>query len=330
MLVGTLGNIRAASQTQYAIEEQNVLQQISSASTVAGYSPLEIPQISAHAKVDTVNGVSLSAAPILAFPSPPGGSVTFPVGTNNSPTEPTGSGYNNYFVILGGDNGSGAFTFTMGNATARPTLSLNTASPVFPPTPLLVSGGTWTGGAIFLDPTVTNTLTYNVSAFTTYSNGLGGKITYHLLNTNGNAIVPKQQSLYIPTVGFTSPPLATFTISTNAMTAGQTYIVQADFGQIENVNTQSFTGTGISGSPGGAASDTSSTFITIQTVPELACISAGNQVIVSWPSTVSGWTLQTNNNLATGAWGNYLGSVGNNSATNSHPAGTLFFRLTHP
>jgi len=57
---------------------------------------------------------------------------------------------------------------------------------------------------------------------------------------------------------------------------------------------------------------------------------AGNQAIVSWSPSVTGWTLQTNNNLATGVWGNYAGPVVNNSATNSPPTGNLFFRLTHP
>jgi hypothetical protein len=61
--------------------------------------------------------------------------------------------------------------------------------------------------------------------------------------------------------------------------------------------------------------------------PLLAITYSGNQAIVSWPSSATGWTLQTNNNLATGAWGNYAGSVVNNIATNSPPTGNLFFRL---
>jgi hypothetical protein len=64
--------------------------------------------------------------------------------------------------------------------------------------------------------------------------------------------------------------------------------------------------------------------------PLLTITYSGNQAIVSWPSSVTGWTLQTNNNLATGAWGNYAGSAVNNSVTNSPPTGNLFFRLTHP
>jgi hypothetical protein len=64
--------------------------------------------------------------------------------------------------------------------------------------------------------------------------------------------------------------------------------------------------------------------------PLLTITYAGNQAIVSWSPSVTGWTLQTNNNLATGVWGNYAGPVINNSATNSPPTGNVFFRLTHP
>jgi hypothetical protein len=70
----------------------------------------------------------------------------------------------------------------------------------------------------------------------------------------------------------------------------------------------------------------------VQTVgaPLLTITYAGNQAIVSWSPSATGWTLQTNNSLATGSWGNYLGAVVNNSVTNSPPTGNLFFRLTHP
>ena len=64
--------------------------------------------------------------------------------------------------------------------------------------------------------------------------------------------------------------------------------------------------------------------------PALTITYSGNQAVVSWPSSVTGWTLQTNGNLATGIWGNYLGTVSNNSVTNAPPKGTLFFRLSHP
>jgi uncharacterized repeat protein (TIGR01451 family) len=65
--------------------------------------------------------------------------------------------------------------------------------------------------------------------------------------------------------------------------------------------------------------------------PLLLTISySNNAAIVSWTPTVTGWTLQTNNHLATGDWGNYAGPVINNQATNSPPTGNVFFRLMHP
>ena len=64
--------------------------------------------------------------------------------------------------------------------------------------------------------------------------------------------------------------------------------------------------------------------------PLLTITYAGNQAIISWPVSVTGYTLQTNNNLTTGNWGNYAGSVVNNSATNAPPKGNVFFRLMHP
>jgi hypothetical protein len=64
--------------------------------------------------------------------------------------------------------------------------------------------------------------------------------------------------------------------------------------------------------------------------PLLTITYIGNQAIVSWSPSATGWALQTNANLATPTWGNYLGPVVNNSTTNSPPKGTVFFRLTHP
>jgi hypothetical protein len=64
--------------------------------------------------------------------------------------------------------------------------------------------------------------------------------------------------------------------------------------------------------------------------PLLTITYAGNQAIVSWSPSVTGWTLQTNANLASPTWGNYLGTVVNNSVTNTPPTGNLFFRLSNP
>jgi len=61
--------------------------------------------------------------------------------------------------------------------------------------------------------------------------------------------------------------------------------------------------------------------------PWLSISYLGSQSVVSWSPAVTGWTLQTNANLATSAWGDYLGPVVNNRITNSTPPGNLFFRL---
>jgi hypothetical protein len=53
--------------------------------------------------------------------------------------------------------------------------------------------------------------------------------------------------------------------------------------------------------------------------PLLTIVKVENQAIISWSPSVTGWTLQTNANLATPTWGNYLGTVVNNSITNSPP-----------
>jgi len=61
--------------------------------------------------------------------------------------------------------------------------------------------------------------------------------------------------------------------------------------------------------------------------PLLTIAAIHNQAVVSWASSVTGWTLQTNINLGNGSWGNYAGAVVNNCITNAPPTGNLFFRL---
>jgi hypothetical protein len=61
--------------------------------------------------------------------------------------------------------------------------------------------------------------------------------------------------------------------------------------------------------------------------PLLTITYVGGQAVVSWSPSVTGWTLQTNNNLAAGTWGNYAGQVVNNRVTNAPPIGNVFFRL---
>ena len=62
--------------------------------------------------------------------------------------------------------------------------------------------------------------------------------------------------------------------------------------------------------------------------PLLNITRSGSKAVVWWDPSVTGWTLQTNVNLAKPTtWGNYLGPIVNNSTTNSPPPNDLFFRL---
>jgi hypothetical protein len=65
--------------------------------------------------------------------------------------------------------------------------------------------------------------------------------------------------------------------------------------------------------------------------PFLTITRSGDNAIVSWSSPSTGFTLQTNSNLAISNWGDYAGPVGDDgttkTATNAPPAGNLFFRL---
>ncbi len=69
--------------------------------------------------------------------------------------------------------------------------------------------------------------------------------------------------------------------------------------------------------------------------PFLTVTHSGNQVVVSWPTPATAWTLQQNSNLAGG--GGWAASAYSVSATNgtssiiiTGPTGNLFFRLSQP
>jgi hypothetical protein len=69
--------------------------------------------------------------------------------------------------------------------------------------------------------------------------------------------------------------------------------------------------------------------------PLLTITHSGNSVIVSWPVSPRGFTLQQSGNLANAAgWSTYGGMAntanGTNSITLTPPVGNLFFRLSNP
>jgi streptogramin lyase len=93
--------------------------------------------------------------------------------------------------------------------------------------------------------------------------------------------------------------------------AGNLYVSEYGSNQIVKINPQYYVTIFATNGLNGPA------FLAIKAAaPTLTITYSGNQAIVSWSPPVTGWTLQTNNNLATGSWGTYLGQVVDNSATN--------------
>jgi len=279
LLLGTAWNARAGngSFTTYEIHEQNSLTQTGPSSFIAGI-PNGSDQFSIVASIDS-GGASLSAAPILVLPAPtldiPDGSITLPAGPNSEPLWSSGKGYNVYHwgdgytttAELNSVYGSGTFKFILGDATATPTLSLNMATPIFPISPAVTSGGIWSNGDLLINAITGATLTFNTSSFTGYSTGLGGQIKLELVDpATLMPIVKPEISQNIPSLGKTDPALTSFTIAPGFLVAGESYLFQANYSHYTGFNTTSFTGTGITGNPLGASSYLTSTFITIEAV----------------------------------------------------------------
>jgi len=74
-----------------------------------------------------------------------------------------------------------------------------------------------------------------------------------------------------------------------------------------------------------------STFIN---VPQLVSTFSDNNLLLSWPSASTNWTLLQNVDLTTTNWTGFSGTIGDNgtikTATNSSTSGNIFFRLSHP
>jgi DNA/RNA endonuclease G (NUC1) len=68
--------------------------------------------------------------------------------------------------------------------------------------------------------------------------------------------------------------------------------------------------------------------------PTLSAVFSGAKLIISWPASASGYSLQQSTNLSTTNWTAFSGTVSSNSttmsATNSSPAGNVFYRLFQP
>jgi len=272
--------------TIYHLQLQEIINQTGPSTTVTGYSPLSYKQWALVAQIDT-NGVPLSAAPYVTNSS--GATIfTFPADPDWPDLNSSGSLYYRYQAALNKNDldglnsavGTGPFTFWLGDATAQPTLSIDTTNAgLLPVTPMVTSGGTWSGNALQIDADTGATLTVNSSSFSGYnsSSGLGGVVSVGLYNATayptplGFSVstinVPSLVALFGPGVGQTTP-LSTYVIAPGELTAGQTYILQVNFQSIADINTTQFSGTGISGNPPvGWSFYNSSTFITVDAVP---------------------------------------------------------------
>jgi hypothetical protein len=69
-------------------------------------------------------------------------------------------------------------------------------------------------------------------------------------------------------------------------------------------------------------------------VPRLTSTLSANNLLISWPSVWTNWTLLQNTDLTITNWTSFSGTVSDNgtikTATNSSPSGNMFFRLSHP
>lgn len=81
------------------------------------------------------------------------------------------------------------------------------------------------------------------------------------------------------------------------------------------------------------ANSSDNTLMVLTQLPTLVVMKSGNDVVVSWKSSWSGWTLQQNSDLTTINWSASSGVVDdgiNKSLTITSPTGSRFFRLSRP
>jgi len=69
------------------------------------------------------------------------------------------------------------------------------------------------------------------------------------------------------------------------------------------------------------------TSIAQPTAPSLSISGNTSSVTISWPASVTGYTLKSSASLASGATWTAVPGVANNSVTIANPAGTQFYRL---
>jgi autotransporter-associated beta strand protein len=192
---------------------------------------------------------------------------------------------------------------------------------------------------------VTSALTLNISSDTTYATVVSGKLNLikngaALLNLTGTNTYKGNTTVNGGTLEFAQATFAT----NSAVTVASGAVLQLDFAVTNQVG--SLVLGGATQSPGVYNSSTPGGFITgtgsLQILSTVATYSTnitatvgGSSLIVSWPATHLGWTLQAQaNSLTTGLgtnWVDVAGSASVNSVTNTMDAasGAVFYRLKY-
>jgi uncharacterized repeat protein (TIGR03803 family) len=177
----------------------------------------------------------------------------------------------------------------------------------------------------------------NGTVFAVNTNGSGFTTLHSFSNDDGTqpfaGLVLSGQTLYGTTLGGGSSGYGTvFAVNTNGTSFASVYGFTGgnDGGNPFDgliVSGNILYGTAVQGGINNNGTVFSLSLVPVSAPPQLTIARSGGSVIISWPYPSTGWTLQTNNSLSTGTWGNYLGTVVNNTVTNAPPAGNVFFRL---
>jgi len=199
----------------------------------------------------------------------------------------------------------------------------------------------------------------NILFGTTTAGGTSNYGTIFKINTDGSGfgVLHQFTSTYDGGEPFCGPVLVGNVLYGEALAGNSS---SSNWGTIYKVNTDgndftnvyNFTGGNDGAGPGGTLVLGGNTFYGTTAAGGIAFGTAGNGTVfaltfpvslnlrqtngnltASWPSPSTGFTLQTNGNLASGTWANYgtpTDDGTNRSTTIPSPSGDLFFRLAHP
>lgn len=169
--------------------------------------------------------------------------VTYPGGSTATPNprtltnETIGSSYEQGFAFpdiasVNAAYNNGLYSMAIpNNGTAQSVSGLNLTGDIYPDAPM-VTGGTWTGGKLQLDPTINNTI--NFTAYTLSS----GSFT----NGQDRIYLSSEDASYDQS---STTPVTSFVINASTLTAGLTYSFELVFVNTVYVDNSTLTSTGL-------------------------------------------------------------------------------------